>query len=92
MTKLELIHVLSQKSNDLSAKDVREAVNIILECVADGLAGNKRIEIRRFGTMSLRSRKARIGRNPKTGEPVSVPRKSFPHFKPGRELRDRVNQ
>ena len=91
MTKQELIHKLTEKSADLTVNDARMVVGIILDSMADGLAEGKRVEIRGFGSMSLRYRAPRRGRNPKTGAPVEVPGKYFPHFKPGRELRERVD-
>ncbi len=89
MTKQELIQTLTE--HELEIDDARDIVGIILDTMADGLAEGKRVEIRGFGSMSLRYRKPRVGRNPKTGESVEVPGKYFPHFKPGRELRERVD-
>lgn len=68
------------------------AVKMILDQMADSLARGERIEIRGFGSFSLHYRAPRMGRNPKTGDPVSLPGKYVPHFKPGKELRERVNQ
>ena len=65
---------------------------MILDQMADSLARGERIEIRGFGSFSLHYRAPRMGRNPKTGDPVSLPGKYVPHFKPGKELRERVNQ
>jgi len=92
MTKLELIDTLSIKHTHLSQKDVELSVKILLEQMAQSLANNERIEIRGFGSFSLHHRAARTGRNPKTGEAVALPSKYAPHFKPGKELRERVNQ
>ena len=75
----------------LSAKDVELAVKMILDHMAEALADRERIEIRGFGSFSLHYRAARLGRNPKTGEKVRLDGKFVPHFKPGKELRDRVN-
>ena len=91
MTKNQLIEALSKRQPDLSLQDVRLAVDIILESISSGLAQDKRVEIRGFGSLTLRYREQRSGRNPKTGEPVHVEGKYFPYFKPGRELRERVN-
>jgi integration host factor subunit beta len=91
MTKSELIDVLANKHNHLSTKDIELSVKVILEQVAESLATNDRIEVRRFGSFSLHHRKARLGRNPKTGEAVDLAPKYAPHFKPGKELRERVN-
>jgi integration host factor subunit beta len=91
MTKSELIERLASQQNQLSYKDVELAVKSMLEQMAQSLAQGERIEIRGFGSFSLHYRVPRVGRNPKTGEPVELPGKSVPHFKPGKELRDRVN-
>ena len=91
MTKSELIDVLSSKHNYLATKDVELAVKIMLEQMGESLANGERIEVRGFGSFTLHHRKARLGRNPKTGEAVALPPKYAPHFKPGKELRERVN-
>ena len=91
MTKSELIERIASVQTQLSAKDVELAVKMILDHMADALAGGERIEIRGFGSFSLHYREARLGRNPKTGEKVELAGKFVPHFKPGKELRDRVN-
>lgn len=92
MTKSELIEIISARQNQLSAKDVELAVKTLLEQMSETLATGERIEIRGFGSFSLHYRAPRIGRNPKTGESVGLSGKYVPHFKPGKELRDRVNQ
>lgn len=92
MTKSELIDVLSKQQNHLALKDVELAVKCIIEQMNQALAAGERIEIRGFGSFSLRVRPPRIGRNPKTGESVALAKKHVPHFKPGKELRDRVNE
>lgn len=91
MTKSELIERIASVQTQLSAKDVELAVKMILDHMADALADGERIEIRGFGSFSLHYREARLGRNPKTGEKVELDGKFVPHFKPGKELRDRVN-
>ena len=91
MTKSELIAVLAQKQPSLSERDVEFAVNAVLRQMSDALAAGERIEIRGFGSFTLNFRDRRIGRNPKTGEAVAVPGRYAPHFKPGKELRHRVN-
>jgi integration host factor subunit beta len=91
MTKSELIEQLSAQQTHLSQADVELAVRCILEQLARALASGERIEIRGFGSFSLHYRPARMGRNPKTGEPVALPGKHVPHFKPGKALRERVN-
>ena len=91
MTKSELIEIISAKQKHLPAKDIELAVKQMLEIMSDALAGGERIEIRGFGSFSLHFRPPRLGRNPKTGDSVALPGKYVPHFKPGKELRDRVN-
>lgn len=91
MTKSELIEKLSRKQAQLAYKDVELAVKTILEQMSHALATGQRIEIRGFGSFSLHFRPPRVGRNPKTGESVSLEGKHVPHFKPGKELRERVN-
>ena len=92
MTKSELIERIAQKQSQLVHRDVELAVKAILEHMAECLAGGGRIEIRGFGSFSLHFRSGRVGRNPKTGAPVSLPAKYVPHFKPGKRLRERVNR
>jgi integration host factor subunit beta len=91
MTKSELIERLAQKQAQLSYKDVELSVKSLLDQMANSLATGERIEIRGFGSFSLHYRPPRIGRNPKTGEAVALSGKYVPHFKPGKELRERVN-
>ena len=91
MTKSELIERIAQKQSQLAYRDVELAVKTVLEHMADRLASGERIEIRGFGSFSLHFRPGRVGRNPKTGAPVSLPAKYVPHFKPGKELRERVD-
>ncbi len=92
MTKSELIDILAAEQEQLPHKDIEEAVKKILECMTRALAAGERIEIRGFGSFSLHYRPPRTGRNPKTGESVALPAKRVPHFKPGKELRERVYQ
>ena len=91
MTKSELIERLAQKQAQLSYKDVELSVKSLLDQMANSLATGERIEIRGFGSFSLHYRPPRIGRNPKTGEAVALSGKYVPHFKPGKEPRERVN-
>ena len=79
------------KQRHLPAKDVELAVKQILDVMSDSLANGQRIEIRGFGSFSLHYRPPRMGRNPKTGESVALSGKHVPHFKPGKDLRERVN-
>lgn len=92
MTKSELIEKLAADFPHLQLKDVETAVKEILEQMAGALAANERIEIRGFGSFSLHYRAPRLGRNPKTGDKVELDGKYVPHFKPGKELRDRVKE
>lgn len=92
MTKSELIERLASLQDQLSSKDVELAIKMILEQMSETLASDERIEIRGFGSFSLHYREPRVGRNPKTGEAVRLDGKYVPHFKPGKELRDRVNE
>lgn len=91
MTKSELIELIARKQPQFTQKDVELAVNQIIDSMIDSLAAGKRIEIRGFGSFSIHHRKARMGRNPKTGEKVELPAKRVPHFKPGKSLRERVD-
>jgi len=91
MTKSELIDILAAEQPQLVYRDVELAVKGLLDRMADTLAEGDRIEVRGFGSFSLHHRPARIGRNPKTGAAVHVPDKFVPHFKPGKELRERVD-
>lgn len=91
MTKSELIEKVASKQPQLSQKDVELAIKTLLEGMSQTLATGGRIEIRGFGSFSLHYRSARTGRNPKTGESVDLSGKYVPHFKPGKELRERVN-
>ena len=91
MTKSELIARLAARFPQLVAKDTDFAVKMVLDAMADALAQGDRIEIRGFGSFSLNYRPPRVGRNPKSGEKVQVPEKYVPHFKAGKELRERVD-
>lgn len=95
MTKSELIEAIAlkqaHKQAQLSTKDVELAVKTIIEQMSQSLSTGGRIEIRGFGSFSLHYREPRKGRNPKTGDSVELTGKYVPHFKPGKELRDRVN-
>ncbi len=91
MTKSELIERIYKDQNHLPPKDVELAVKELLELMSHSLSTGDRIEIRGFGSFSLHYRPPRAGRNPKTGDSVTLRGKYVPHFKPGKELRDRVN-
>jgi integration host factor subunit beta len=91
MTKSELIERITASQPQLSARDVELAVKTMIEQMSHALASGERIEIRGFGSFSLHYRAARKGRNPKTGASVELDGKYVPHFKPGKEMRERVN-
>ena len=91
MTKSELIARLAERFPQLVAKDADFAVKMILDALTSALVKGDRIEIRGFGSFALNYRPPRIGRNPKSGDKVQVPEKHVPHFKAGKELRERVD-
>lgn len=84
-------HLAKEKHIELNVKDVELAVKNIIQYLSDALAEGQRIEIRGFGSFTLRCRPPRMGRNPRTGDPVALPAKRVPHFKAGKNLRERVN-
>lgn len=92
MTKSELIDKIALRQDQLPPRDVELAVRMILEEMTHALANNRRIEIRGFGSFCLHYRAPRLGRNPKSGDAVELPGKHVPYFKPGKELRERVNE
>ncbi|GAA4652479.1 integration host factor subunit beta [Kistimonas scapharcae] len=92
MTRSELIERIAEAQDQLMLKDVELAVKAIIDQLSGSLSSGARIEIRGFGSFSLHYRAPRKGRNPKTGETVALSGKYVPHFKPGKELRERVNQ
>ncbi len=95
MTKSELIQALAQDNQDnprLYHRDVERIVSTVFDEISDALARGDRVELRGFGAFSVKERAARIGRNPRTGESVTVPEKYVPFFKSGKELRQRVNE
>ena len=91
MTKSELIARLAERFPQLVAKDADYAVKMILDALTAALVRGDRIEIRGFGSFALNYRPPRVGRNPKSGDKVQVPEKYVPHFKAGKELRERVD-
>ncbi|MGC1301909.1 MAG: integration host factor subunit beta [Caulobacteraceae bacterium] len=91
MIRSELIAKLAEENPHLTNKDVERVVAIILDGICDSLADGGRVELRGFGAFSVRSRPARAGRNPRTGEAVQVKAKAVPFFKSGKELRERLN-
>ena len=92
MTRSELIELIASQQSQLSTKDVELAVKLMIDHMAETLSSGERIEIRGFGSFSLHYREPRQGRNPKTGDSVELEGKHVPHFKPGKELRERVNR
>ena len=91
MVKSELVRALNEKLPELQVRDVELALNCMLNQMADALVEGERIEIRGFGSFDLRHRPPRIARNPRTGEAVNLPAKVAIHFKPGKEMKDRVD-
>lgn len=91
MTKSELIERLSYATGSLNKKEAELVVNTIFDTIGDALVGGDRVEIRGFGSFTIRERDAREARNPKSGDVVSIPPKKTPFFKTGKELRARVN-
>ena len=90
INKKELIEIIANDQEQLPYKDIELAIKTIIESMMDSLKKGKRIEIRGFGSFSLRYRKSRIGRNPKSGESVNIDERYVPHFKPGKDLKERV--
>ena len=90
INKKELIEFIANEQDQLPYKDIELSVKTIIESMIDSLKKGKRIEIRGFGSFSLRYRKSRIGRNPKSGESVNIDERYVPHFKPGKDLKERV--
>lgn len=91
MIKSELVGRLAQRYPHLYHRDVERIVSTVLDEIAGALAGGKRVELRGFGVFSVKRRSSRTGRNPRTGQPVSVGEKRAPFFRTGKELRDRLN-
>ncbi|RMH62083.1 MAG: integration host factor subunit beta [Zetaproteobacteria bacterium] len=92
MTKSELIEHLAATAPMITRRDAEVVVNTVLDAIGDALAAGEHVELRGFGSFSIKERQARVGRNPKTGAPVPVPAKRVPHFKPGKLLRERVDR
>ncbi|USU05124.1 integration host factor subunit beta [Sphingomonadaceae bacterium OTU29MARTA1] len=91
MIRSELVQTLCEKNPGLSGQDIESIVATFFDEISRRLAANGRVELRGFGAFSTRSRDARIGRNPRTGETVDVDAKRVPYFKPGKEMRARLN-
>ncbi len=91
MTKSELIAKLTEVNNRLTRKDSEAVINLVFDSITDALKSGDKVEIRGFGSFTIRERSSREARNPKSGEVVSIPSKRAPFFKTGKELRERVN-
>ncbi|MEL6734489.1 MAG: integration host factor subunit beta [Pseudomonadota bacterium] len=91
MIKSELVQIIADRNPHLYQRDVENIVNAILEEIGEALSRGDRVELRGFGAFSVKSRDARLGRNPRTGEKVQVEAKAVPFFKTGKDLRDRLN-
>lgn len=92
MIKSELIAELAKKNPHLYQRDIELIVNTFFETISEAMSRGERIELRGFGAFAVKKRAARLGRNPKTGEAVQVDAKHTPHFKTGKELRERLNK
>jgi integration host factor subunit beta len=92
MTKSELIARLAELNPSLYHRDLEQLVNTVFDTITEALKNGDRVELRGFGAFSLRERKARVGRNPRTGEAVSVDAKTIPFFKMGKGMRERLNK
>lgn len=91
MTKAELVEDVARAA-ELTKKDAERLVEIVFESIIDTLNHGEKIELRGFGSFRVRERGARRGRNPKTGDPVNIPAKRVPYFKPGKELKELINE
>ncbi|MBY0421184.1 MAG: integration host factor subunit beta [Parvularculaceae bacterium] len=91
MIKSELVQRLADRHPNLFHRDVEKIVSVVFDGIADALVEGKRVELRGFGAFSVKHRPARMGRNPRSGEPVEIEEKYAPFFKAGKELRDRLN-
>jgi len=91
MTRSDLVTELAERFSQLTHRDTEFAVKTILDAISDGLARGHRVEIRGFGSFTVNRRPPRVGRNPRSGEQVVIPEKLAPHFKPGKALREGVD-
>ena len=91
MTRSELILKIISKNSYLYHKDVYKIIDTLFNCVTKALKDGDRVELRGFGTFKTKLRNARIGRNPKTGDPVAIPQKKMPFFKMGKSMKERIN-
>ena len=91
MIRSELLQSLTDENPELRPEEVEQVVDLFFDEIAQRLSEGGRVELRGFGTFSTRQRDARTGRNPRTGDSVTVPAKKVPYFKPGKEMRERLN-
>ena len=91
MTKSELVEIIADAQGEITRREAEVVVNTVFTAIGDALAKGDRVELRGFGSFTTRQRRPRLGRNPKSGVSVTVPAKVVPHFKPGKELRERVD-
>ena len=92
MTRSDLVDALAERFSQLAHRDAEQAVRTMLDAMGEAMVKGHRIEIRGFGSFTVNHRPARIGRNPRSGERVDIPEKRVPHFKPGKGLREAVDQ
>ena len=92
MTRSDLVEALAERFGQLTHRDAEFAVKALLEAMSEALARGHRIELRGFGSFTISHRPPRMGRNPRSGEQVAIPEKRVPHFKPGKALREEVDQ
>ena len=91
MIRSELVQKIASENSDLRLEEVERIVDAFFDSIVDQLASGGRVELRGFGAFSTRSRESRTGRSPRTGAPVAVKAKAVPYFKPGKEMRERLN-
>ena len=91
MIRSELVQKIASENSDLRLEEVEKIVDVFFDSIVDQLASGGRVELRGFGAFSTRERESRTGRNPRTGAPVAVNAKNVPYFKPGKEMRERLN-
>ncbi len=92
MTKSDLIIKITEKNQFFFQKDIQKVIEILFNSISEALENGDRVELRGFGAFGVKKRKARIGRNPKSGEPVAIPEKNIPFFKMGKSMRERINK
>ncbi len=92
MTKSDLILKLTEKNYYLFQKDIYKIIHVFFDSISEALENGERVELRGFGAFGVKKRKARIGRNPRSGEPVAIPEKNIPFFKMGKKMRERINK